>query len=335
MKKIKAISLLSGGLDSILATKLMLEQGIDIEALNFKTVFCTCTEKGRTCLASKSAADNLGIKLKVFEVSGEFFEIVKNPKYGYGRNINPCLDCRIFIFKKAAEYMKENGASFIITGEVLGERPMSQRREAMNIIERDSGLKGLILRPLSAKLFEPTIAEQKGWVDRDKLLSIEGRSRKPQIQLAKDFGINDYPCPAGGCLLTDSGFAARMRDLIKHKPEFSVNDAQLLKVGRHFRFTPQTKLIVGRNEQENDKLLNLTKDGDICFYPLQIPGPTGIGRGVFDKEHLLKSCRIIARYSDGDSNQQVEIGHKKSSDSKEEQIKALPLEEEELKSIRI
>ncbi|MGB2661131.1 MAG: hypothetical protein WBB86_06095, partial [Candidatus Omnitrophota bacterium] len=219
----KAISLLSGGLDSILATKLIIEQGIEVEAVNFLTVFCNCTSRGKTCLAGKSAADQLGVELKVMEVSKDYFEIIKNPKYGYGRNINPCLDCRVFMFKKAHEYMKETGASFIVTGEVMGSRPMSQRREAMRIIERDSGLGGLLVRPLSAKLFEPSIPEKEGWVDREKFLEIQGRSRKPQIKMAADFGINDYPCPAGGCLLTDVGFARRMRDLMAHKPDFDVS----------------------------------------------------------------------------------------------------------------
>ncbi|MFH0731551.1 MAG: hypothetical protein V2A72_01355 [Candidatus Omnitrophota bacterium] len=335
MKKVKAISLMSGGLDSILATRLMLEQGIEIEAVNFLTVFCTCTSRGKTCLASKSAADNLGIKLKVFEISKEYFQIIKNPKHGYGSNMNPCLDCRILIFKKAAEYMRQTGASFLITGEVLGERPMSQRRDALRIIERDSGLEGLILRPLSAKLFEPTIAEKEGLVDREKLLSIKGRSRKPQIQLAKDFGINDYPCPAGGCLLTDPGFAARIRDLIKHKPDFNINDVKLLKAGRHFRLTKTAKLVVGRNEKENDILLALANDDDLCFHPVNTTGPTAIGRGEFDRGVISLAASIVARYSDTVSGGQIEIAHKDYSGKVISKI-APPLAQEALlDSLRI
>ncbi len=307
---IKAIALLSGGLDSILATRLMIDQGIDVEAINFVTLFCTCTERGRSCLASKSAADNLGIKLKVFEVTKDYLEIVKNPKHGYGRNMNPCLDCRIFIFTKAAQYMREMGASFLVTGEVLGERPMSQRRDAMMIIERESKLKGLIVRPLSARLLEPTIAEKEGLVDREKLLNIQGRSRKPQIRLAAEFGINDYPCPAGGCLLTDSGFARRIRDLMEYRPDFTTHDVKFLKVGRHFRLGPEAKLIVGRNEDENNRLCNLAKDGDLCFYPSKIKGPVGIGRGVFSQDHLKLAFGIIARYSDGGLAEQIEIIYK-------------------------
>lgn len=332
---IKAVASLSGGLDSTLATKLILEQGIEVEAVNFSTVFCTCTSRGKTCLASKSAADKLGIKLKVFEVSKEYFDIVKNPRYGYGSNMNPCLDCRIFMFKKLGEYMKRIGASFLITGEVLGQRPMSQRRDAMRIIERDSGLEGLILRPLSAKLFEPTIPEKQGLVNREKLLDIRGRSRKPQIQLAKDMDINDYPPPAGGCLLTDPGFANRMRDLLKHKPEFTLNDIQLLKIGRHFRLSPEAKLIVGRNKEENDGLLKLTQPEDLCFRPMKVKGPIGIGRGLFGTTQIFITSNIIARYSDSHMNQTLEIEYKQKLGKTGERIKAQSIEEEELSKLRI
>ena len=332
---IKAIALLSGGLDSILATKIILEQGIEVEAVNFLTVFCTCTARGKTCLASKSAADKLGIKLKVFEVSNEYLEVIKNPKYGYGANMNPCLDCRIFMFKKAGQYMRESGAKFLITGEVLGERPMSQRREAMRIIERDSGLEGLILRPLCARLLEPTIPEKEDLVDREKLLSISGRSRKPQMELAKQLGINDYPCPAGGCLLTDPGFARRMKDLMEHNPDFGLNDIQMLKLGRHFRISPQTKLIVGRDEEENTKLLNLSKDKDICLQPFEIKGPVGIVRGLFDENILYLASSIIARYSDNHQEKLKVSCWKACCNISHSIILVSPIEDELLKSYRV
>lgn len=332
----KAIALLSGGLDSILAARLILEQGIRLEAVNFLTVFCNCTARGKTCLASKSAADQLGIKLKVFEISKEYFPIVKKPKYGYGRNMNPCLDCRIFMFKKAGEYMRASGASFLVTGEVLGERPMSQRMDAMRTIERDAGLKGLILRPLSAGLLEPSIPEKQGLVDREKLLSIKGRSRKPQIQLASELGINDYPCPAGGCLLTDPGFASRIRDLMKHKTDFTLKDVQFLKTGRHFRLAPETKLIVGRNEDENNKLLNMAEEDDAHFHPVGVKGPVGVGRGIFNNENLLAASSIVARYCDRESRQSLEIAYKKfSPDKKTASFTARPIEDEKLKLLRI
>jgi len=223
----KAIALLSGGLDSTLAARVVIDQGIELEALNFMTVFCNCTNKGETCLASQKAVDALGIPLKVFNVSEEYLNVVKGPKHGYGRNMNPCIDCRIFMLKRAKAYMEGSGASFLVTGEVLGQRPMSQRRDAMRLIEKEGGLDGLILRPLSAKFLPPTIPEKEGWVDREKLLAIQGRSRKPQIRLAEAFGIRDYPCPAGGCLLTDPQFAKRMKDLIVHNPDFTLNDVHL------------------------------------------------------------------------------------------------------------
>jgi len=329
----KAIALLSGGLDSILATRLIMDHGIEVEAVNFATVFCTCTAKNEDCLVSKKAADNLGVKLKIFEISKEFFEIIKNPKHGYGSNMNPCIDCRIFILKRAAEYMKKVGASFLFTGEVLGERPMSQRRDALRIIERDSNLEGMILRPLSAKVLEPTVPEKEGLVDREKLLSITGRSRKPQIELARKFGINDYPRPAGGCLLTDPGFARRMRDLIKHKPNFNITDIQLLKTGRYFRLSPEATLLVGRNENENNKLMSLAGEKDISFYPNKVMGPTGIGNGVFTGKEITSASSIIARYSDGDSK--IEVSYKRGKDGTESITESLPASEEELKNLRI
>jgi tRNA U34 2-thiouridine synthase MnmA/TrmU len=238
----KAIALLSGGLDSTLAAKVVMQQGIELEALNFLTVFCTCTHRGESCLASQKAVDSLGIPLRVFNVSEEYLEVVKHPRHGYGSNMNPCIDCRIFMLRRAKAYMESVGASFIVTGEVLGQRPMSQRKDSMCLIEKEAGLEGSILRPLSAKFLPASIPEKEGWVDRERLLNIQGRSRKPQIKLADHFGIQDYPCPAGGCLLTDPGFSKRMRDLILHHPDFSLNDVHLLKVGRHFRLSPKVKL---------------------------------------------------------------------------------------------
>jgi tRNA U34 2-thiouridine synthase MnmA/TrmU len=331
----KAITLLSGGLDSILATRLIKDQGIEVEAVNFLTVFCNCTSRGKTCLASTSAAASLGVRLKVFEITKEYIDIVKAPKHGYGRNLNPCLDCRIFIFKKAGEYMRQVGASFIVTGEVLGERPMSQRMDAMRIIEEESGLKGLIVRPLCTKLMEPSIPEQKGLVDREKLLNIQGRSRKPQIQLANELGIHDYPCPAGGCLLTDKGFADRMRDLMKYTPDFTVHDIQLLKLGRHFRLSPSNKLIVGRDEKENEKLLALTEEGDLHIGPVDVPGPIGIGKGCFGDDHINLASRILARYSDIPANGKVEIECHNIREKNRKHIAVTAIKEEDFSALRI
>ena len=331
----KAIALFSGGLDSILACRILLEEGIEIKAVNFSTVFCLSTSKGKSSFLSKSAADKLGIELEIFEVNKEYLEIVKNPKYGYGSNLNPCIDCRIFMLRKAKELMKEWGAKFLITGEVLGERPMSQRREIMEIIDKECGLEGLILRPLSAKLLPPTLAEKQGWVNREKLLAIKGRSRKPQIQLAARLGISDYPSPAGGCLLTDVSFSLRMQDLMKHNPTFEVNDVELVKEGRYFRLDKNAFLIVGRNKEENERLLKLAKEGDVCFYPLKVKGPVGVGRGNFSNKNIFTSAGIVARYSDGSLKEKVEIGFKFVSQNKSFQLSVLPLQEKIISSLRI
>jgi len=306
----KAIVLLSGGLDSTLAAKVVMDQQIELEAINFLTVFCTCTNRGETCLASQKAVDALGISLKVFNVSEEYLDVVKHPKHGYGRNMNPCIDCRIFMMKKAKTHMEASGASFIVTGEVLGERPMSQRRDAMCLIEKEAGLEGFILRPLSAKLLPLSVPEKEGWVDREKLLNIQGRSRKPQISLAENFGIHDYPCPAGGCLLTDPGFAKRMKDLILHDPHFLINDVHLLKIGRHFRFSPRLKLVVGRNEDENQKIQTYAQKEDILLKVKSYPGPLSLLRGESDEMELEKAAAITVRYSKGKDLEKAEVIYK-------------------------
>ncbi|UCC96224.1 MAG: hypothetical protein JSW40_03225 [Candidatus Omnitrophota bacterium] len=291
----KAIALFSGGLDSTLAAKVILEQGIDVVTLHCLTPFCTCDKKG--CgVDTRDMAKQLGIELKGAFLGEEYLSIVKNPKYGYGKNFNPCIDCRILILRKAKEVMKEYGASFIITGEVLGQRPKSQHKDALNIIEQESGLAGLIVRPLSAKLLAPTIPEKEGWVKRDRLLDICGRTRKPQIRLAHLFGIKNYPCAAGGCLLTDPAFCKRLKDLFDYG-EFNLREIELLKIGRHFRLNPSFKLIVGRDEKENKKLIQLVQRNDVIFRAKELAGPTGIGKGIVDEHSKILSAQIIARYA--------------------------------------
>jgi tRNA-specific 2-thiouridylase len=326
----KAIGLLSGGLDSTLAAKIVLEQGIELEAINFLTLFCNCTNRGETCLASQKAVASLGIPLRVFNVSEEYLDVVKHPKHGYGRNMNPCIDCRIFMLKKAKDYMSETGASFLVTGEVLGERPMSQRRDAMRLIEKEAGLEGLILRPLSAGLLPPSIPEKEGWVDRERLLKIQGRSRKPQIQLAVDFGIRDYPCPAGGCLLTDPGFAGRMKDLMRHSPDFRLNDIHLLKMGRHFRFSPKTKLVVGRNEEENQKIRTFSREEDLLIKVAHHPGPLSLLRGEPEAEEMEKAAAITARYSKAKEVERVKVICQKGLEDSERVWNVSPASETEI-----
>jgi len=339
-KKIKAISLVSGGLDSTLATKVILDQGIDVMAVNFLSPFCLCNKRGGCRHEAKYLADTLGIELKLIRVFDEYLKIVKHPKFGYGRNLNPCIDCRILILKKTKEFMKEIGVSFVVTGEVLGQRPMSQHRGALKLIEKETGLEGLILRPLSAKLLDETIPEKKGWVNRDKMLDYCGRSRKPQMALAKQFGLNDYPCPAGGCLLTDAGFSRRLKDLLEHSKDdnLNLNDIELLKLGRHFRMGPKNKLIVGRNEEENNRLLNLAIESDFIFEPTDIKGPVAIGRGEFDSPDLFGiASQIVSRYCDIEDGRPVKIDlTKKDPDSNQiQQILSSAIDNKFLEEIRI
>jgi len=332
---IKAIALLSGGLDSTLAAKIVIEEGIELEALNFLTVFCNCTHRGETCFASQKAVKGLGIPLKVLNVSEEYLSVVKHPKHGYGRNMNPCIDCRIFMLKKAKDYMESSGASFIVTGEVLGQRPMSQRREAMRLIEKESNLEGFILRPLSAKFLPASIPEQRGWIDREKLLNISGRSRKPQIQLADHYGIRDYPCPAGGCLLTDPGFARRIRDLMAHDPEFSLSDVHLLKIGRHFRLSPKLKLVVGRNEEDNKKLEALAYEEDVLFKAAHYPGPLSLLRGEAPPEEIERAAGITVRYGKAKDFEHVEVLYWKGSENARRSLTASLMPMSRLKELMI
>ncbi len=331
----KAIALLSGGLDSTLAAKVVMEQGVELEALNFLTVFCTCTQRGESCLASQKAVDSLGIPLRVFNVSEEYLDVVKHPKHGYGSNMNPCIDCRIFMLKKAKAYMEAVGASFIITGEVLGQRPMSQRRDSMRLIEKEAGLEGSILRPLSAKLLPASIPEKEGWVDRERLLNIEGRSRKPQIRLADHFGIQDYPCPAGGCLLTDPGFSRRMKDLIFHHPDFSLNDVHLLKMGRHFRLSPHLKLVVGRNEEDNRKIQTFAQEEDILLKVSKFPGPLSVLRGKPDEGDIEKVAAITAHYSKAKGLGKIEVTYKGVDEDHPQSIFVLPVSRGEVERLMI
>jgi tRNA-specific 2-thiouridylase len=295
-KNTKAVGLLSGGLDSTLAAKLMLEQGIDVHAINFTSPFCTCTPKSAGCSAVVTAVKTLGgIPLKRVAMKDEYLEMVQNPKHGYGKGMNPCIDCRILKIRKAGEYMHKIGAAFLFTGEVLGQRPMSQHKKAISIIDRESGLERYILRPLSANHFEPTVPELEGWVKREKLLGISGRSRKPQMALAAEKDITDYPCPAGGCLLTDKHFSEKMRDYLEFTERPSIKDIPLLKVGRHFRLASGDKLIVARDEQECESLTDLFREKDHLLMPVNFPGPVIILQGSDTESAVRKMFRYTKK----------------------------------------
>jgi tRNA U34 2-thiouridine synthase MnmA/TrmU len=328
MKKTKALALLSGGLDSTLAVKLLLEQGIDVEAINFVSPFCLCGKGG--CGAS-GVAERFHVHLKVISVGEDYLRVVRRPKHGYGKNMNPCIDCRIFMLKKAKKYASETRAAFIFTGEVRDERPMSQHLEALRMIEEEAGLKNRILRPLSAKLLPETSIEKGGLVDRHKLLDIQGRSRKKQIELAKAFSIADYPCPAGGCLLTYKEFADKVRDLFKYKKRVTLKDIALLKLGRHLRFE-ENKIIVGRNEPENKALLQMKSPSDYYFEVPNCGSPITILQGTKTKAAIEKAAALTAYYSDEKSSEVLVRFGKASLDKT---MKVARPSKEEVEKLRI
>jgi tRNA-specific 2-thiouridylase len=319
MAKIKAVGLLSGGLDSTLAAKLVKEQGLDVEAVTFVTPFCSCGSK------ASQAAKTLNIPLKVFDEGKEYVKMVRNPKFGYGKNMNPCVDCKIFMLKKAKRYAKEIGAKFVFTGEVLGQRPMSQHKQELCVIEKEAGLTRKIVRPLSAKLLPKTEAEFLGFINSNGLEDISGRSRKRQLEMAKKFNINSFPSPAGGCLLTEQELAKKLKDLFKHRTRVSLRDVNLLKVGRHFRLG-SNKIIVGRNELENSVLLKNKLKSEYIFEVPVYGSPTTLLTGPKEKKAIQKAAELTAFYSDNKNNQvQVKFGQKNLT--KEIKVTKLPMAE--------
>jgi len=319
----KAIALFSGGLDSMLSAKIMQDLGIEVIALNFASVFFARNPAQRY-------ADILGIKLHVIDFTKEHLEMVKKPRFGLGKNMNPCIDCKIFMLTQARKLMDELGASFVVTGEVLGERPMSQRRDALRLIEKNSGLEGLVLRPLSAKLLPPTIPEKEGWVERERLYAIRGRSRRMQLELAQQFGIEEFATPAGGCLLTDPGFSKRLKDLLDHT-EPDILDLKLLKYGRHLRLSDSCKLVVGRNESENERLESLVKGKAPVLRLEDFPGPIAVLCGDADETILRTACALVARYSKARDLPSVKVAFYSPSGQKQT-IEVSPIRAEEAES---
>ena len=314
----KAVALISGGLDSLLAAKLMLEQGVHVEGINFYTGFCV---EGHTHAIRKKdkakpkrnnalwSAEQLGIKLHIIDIIDEYKDVLINPKHGYGANLNPCLDCKIFMVSKAKQWMQENDFDFIITGEVMGQRPMSQRKDLLPVVVRESGADDRLLRPLCAKNLATTLPEREGWVDRNQLLDFSGRNRKPQMALAKKFGFEDYASPAGGCcFLTDENYSRKLVDLwqARDKKDYELDDIMLLKVGRHIRPAPHYKLIVSREDGENKFLSGYRKQ----FATIEIKshnGPLTLIDGTPDDNELQQAARIAARFSQGRAAEQVNV----------------------------
>lgn len=293
----KAISLFSGGLDSQLAVALVKDQDIDVVGVHFSSPFFG----GRPEI--EDAARSLGIELRCLDVGPEYTsQVLLNPVYGYGKNFNPCIDCHAFMLRKASQLMESLGASFIITGEVLGQRPMSQTRSSLNAVDKLSGCRGIVVRPLSGLLLSPTIPEEKGWLERDKLLDINGRGRTRQMKLAEEYGIVDYPSPAGGCLLTEQNFARRLRRMLEYNQSPQTNDLELLKLGRHFYIDEFVLLVVGRNQSENQRLQKIAAPSDIMLKVTDRPGPLALLRSIKGGQpQLEKPSAIVARYSDARS----------------------------------
>lgn len=338
---IKAVSLISGGLDSMLATKAIMEQGIHVEGINFYTGFCV---EGHTHAIRKHdkekqkrnnalwVAEQLGIKLHIIDIVEAYKDIVINPKYGYGANINPCLDCKIFMVKQAKHWMEENGFDFVITGEVVGQRPMSQRKQTMPIVVKQSGIEERLVRPLSARNLPETLPEREGWIDREKLFGFSGRSRKPQIALAKEYDIEEYSQPAGGCcFLTNQAYTSKLQDLWQARGErrYELDDIMLLKVGRHIRPKSHFKLIIAREEGEF-KYLEGYRHEFTHLFPTNKKGPIALIDGQCDSEEDLQlACKVLARFCKSDTDE-IEITLKHINKPKVEKIAVLPFQPDDI-----
>ncbi len=337
-KQRKAAALISGGLDSMLAAKVMLEQGVHVEGINFFTGFCV---EGHTHAIRKKdkakpkrnnalwSAELLGIKLHIIDIIEEYKEVLINPKHGYGAHMNPCLDCKIFMVNKAKQWIGENGFDFIITGEVIGQRPMSQRKDTMPVVARESGADDLLLRPLCAKNLPATLPEREGWVDRDKLYGFSGRSRKPQMALAQQFGFDDYAQPAGGCcFLTDESYSLKLADLWRARgnKQYDLDDVMLLKVGRHIRPKDNFKMIIAREEGEA-RFLQGYKNTFVHMNTLSHRGPLVLLDGSPSDQDLELAARITARYGQGRDDDSVTVSVVQDGHQKQLQVKPLPADE--------
>lgn len=321
MKRVKALSLFSGGLDSILATRLVMEQEIEVEAIQFVTPFFNYEVLQDIEAHKRRVFSKYGIRVHVEDISEGYLQLLHNPEHGFGKNFNPCIDCKIMMFTRAKELLAERCASFLISGEVLGQRPMSQRRDTMNVIERDSGTRSILLRPLCAQFMNETEPEKRGWVDRSKLLRMSGRGRSDQIALARSYGITDYPSPAGGCILADPILSKRIKQLYSKESiltmaQISVLDVQVLLIGRQMILPGGGWLILGRDEKDNDKLEDLAQPEDALLLMEEWPGPTALLKKAsrYKEVELLENdlqlaASLIVRYGrklpEGVERQQV------------------------------
>jgi tRNA U34 2-thiouridine synthase MnmA/TrmU len=329
------IALFSGGLDSAIAILLILQQDIEVTALSFMNHFgCDIVDKSSCSQNPYPVAERFGFTVKMVHLGQKFVDIVRDPKHGHGKNMNPCIDCRILMLKEAAQFMDIVGADFVFTGEVIGQRPMSQHRRQMDLITRESGLGDRLVRPLSGKLLPETEPERRGILDRDKLEAISGRSRKRQMELADKYGLEDYPNPAAGCLLTDPGYSRRLRDYFAHHDLVTFNDLNLLKVGRHFRPDDASKIIVGRNETENEKIERYRHNGDWLFEARDAGSPITLLKGELTDKTIALAAAITARYCSQRDEDQVEITYWTNPDETRT-ITVPPATEELLAGIRL
>ena len=291
----KAIALFSGGLDSTLAMKLIIDQGIEVLAVNISTGFGSTKDRKEHM---QSMCDQVGAEFKIIDIENEYLQdVLFSPKHGYGKNFNPCIDCHAKMFAVAKRIMEAEGASFLISGEVMGQRPMSQNKDALQTVLNESNCDGLLLRPMSAKMLTPTIAEEKGWVDRERLESITGRSRERQLSLAKEIGLEDFESPGGGCLLTDENFGKKMFDYIAHENDFEVQDIPVMKFGRHLRLSDGAKLVVGRNKEENEHLQNINNDKYYHAKTVGIPGPHALLSKSASESDKELATKVILTYT--------------------------------------
>ena len=315
--KTKAIALISGGLDSAIAAKLVIDQGIEVTALNFHSPFCTCSSNSKyNQCGAFYFAQKLQIPMRSIVKGDDYLQIVLHPRFGYGKHMNPCIDCRIHILEKTKAVMQEIGADFIVTGEVLGQRPKSQMLHALLTIEQTAGLEGKILRPLSAKLLPPTIMEKTGLIDRQKLLNIQGRRRNIQVELGRNYNLIQQYCAGGGCRLTDTNFSKKLHDYFAHTPNPKMSDMKFLNIGRHFRFN-HLKIICGRDEAENQKLSAWMGENDVILSVKDVMGPTTLVFHPHVQEDLHFAAQITLRYSDSDTERNeisVHGGHNRFTD---------------------
>ena len=332
--KIKAIALMSTGLDSLLAAKIVKDQGVDVQGVCFFFQFDQLAEKYHSG-AIKNLVRPVGIPLNVVDISEDFLSVLLQPQHGYGSGINPCIDCHLFMLQRAAKMMGPIGARFLVTGEVVGQRPMSQNKPTLFHIDKISGLKGLILRPLSAKLLPPTLAEEKGWVDREKLYEISGRSRKQQMDLARRLGITKYNAPAGGCILTEPNFSRRAKTLFAHrsKREITVGELKLLRLGRQFWPRPHLQVVVGRDEKDNLALESFREGRWVLSAADTKKSPLVVAKGVRNKHDLKIIAQITARYCTGDKTTQRRIHYK--GDKEEGDITVRPISETMIEKWRV